>query len=513
MKRLILTLSLLFFGIFLTACEGDNLSIDVTFTEFEVTLTSVTFTADVNDPDELITGKMTLSLFDGSGVLKYTQDINSDEELVGYTIPSLDNNLTYTIKLYATVGRDYLVIGEKTFQLASAATVYITTPEEFMAMTNNRSGNYVLSNDIDFSGITFNSPFSSAFSGTFDGRGYKLMNITFEKISPYTGVFAYVSGGYIKDVVFDNVSIGTAEAPLTFTTSSRVGIVSGYVSSSTGKFENITVQNSVIHYSSSSTILSYVGGLFGEFKGTVDHATLDQVDVMFSSTSFGRIRVGGAVGLLGEDAQFKNIDSNANVHVDFEGFEIRDRDINLNVGGLIGYHNARNVNRSVENLFSMGDVVITLDFGTVDTATKGNYTLYAGGIAGLAYSNVHNALYGGSITVDHTKNDYEDVVSKNFFVGGLFGFYGSNKASTYLVRYSDLATIELNVSDDVTLHASQVIGDINSSVVQQAGVHGDLSLMINMIELSGNDFVTVINSLNDYFESEFVQDAFDALTE
>lgn len=511
MKRLILTLTLVFFGIFLTACQGDQLNIEVTFSEFDVTLTSVTFTAEVSDPDEQITGKLTVSLFDGSGTLKHTQDVNSADELVDYNVGSLDNSLTYTIKIYATVGRDYLVIGEKTFQLASAATVYITTPEEFMAMSNNRSGNYVLSNDIDFSGITFNTPFTSAFSGTFDGRNFKLMNITFEKISQYTGVFGYVSGGYIKDVTFENVQIGSVDTPLTFATSSRVGIVSGYVSSSTGKFENITVKDSVIHYSSSSTIQAYVGGLFGELKGSLEGATLDNVNVMLTATSYGRVRVGGAIGLLGEDAKFKNVNSNADVHVTFAGDALKDRDINVNVGGIIGFHNARNVNRSVENLFSMGDVEVTLDYGTTDTTTKGNYSLYVGGIAGIAYSNVHNALYGGSISVGHQKNANEDDVNKNFFVGGLFGFYGSNKASTYLVRYSDGATIDINVSDDVTLNASQVFGGINSSVIQNAGVHGDLSLLINMLEESGNDAVTVINSLVDYFESEFVQEAFDSL--
>jgi hypothetical protein len=159
----------------------------------------------------------------------------------------------------------------------------------------------------------------------------------------------------------------------------------------------------------------------------------------------------------------------------------------------------------------MGDVDVTLDYGTTDTTTKGNYSLYVGGIAGIAYSNVHNALYGGSISVEHQKNANEEDVNKNFFVGGLFGFYGSNKASTYLVRYSDGATIEINVSDDVTLNASLVFGGLNSSVTQNAGVHGDLSLLINMVEESGNDTFTVINSLVDYFESDFVQEAFDSL--
>ncbi|MDR4969502.1 MAG: ZmpA/ZmpB/ZmpC family metallo-endopeptidase-related protein, partial [Acholeplasmataceae bacterium] len=340
---------------------------------------------------------------------------------------NLVNTESYTIKVYATVGRKVHIIGEYTFQPASAQTVHITTPEQFLAMSSNRSGNYVLDNDIDFTGIEFVSPFTSAFSGTFDGQGHSIKNVTFTKVATYTGIFGYVSSAKIQNLVIENVTIGTPSAPLVMTTSTRTGILAGYISTSTAVVENVTIKNSSINYSTSSTVQAYVGGAVGEFRAKMTGIELDNVSVHLKSTSYGRIRLGGVIGTLSEEATLKEVSSNANVSLDFVGNNIRNREIRINVGGVIGYHNARNINRSVENIYSTGNVTVDLNFGTASNTTSGNYSVYVGGLAGIAYSNIHHAFYAGSIEVNHEKNDYESQVSKSFHIGGLMGFYGSNK--------------------------------------------------------------------------------------
>ncbi len=507
MKRILLIISILIVSVVLMACK-DNKAGDVTaeITFFEVEQTLVTFKFKIEDPKSEVTGAVTVSLFDDESKQAATKDFMDVFSEVTHTFSNLDNEMTYTLKIYATVGRNLVILEEKTFNLASTEIVHITTVDEFEAMINNRAGNYVLDNDLDFSGETYVSPFSSAFSGTFDGQGFTLKNIAFGKIVTYTGVFGFVSTGTIKNVNFDNVTIGTDETPLAMSTSSRVGIVAGYISGATGKIENVNVTNSQINYSTSSSIQAYVGGIVGESKGIVEHATLDTTNITLKTTAYGRIRVGGVVGHLGEDGVVKYVESNTDLNVSAEGASIKDRDITINVGGIIGYHNGRNVSKSVEHLISTGDITIDLDYGTITGTTKGTYSVYVGGIAGIAYSSVNQSLYSGSISLNHEKNEHEEDVNKYFFVGGLFGFYGSGKTSLSNLRFSELVTLDIHVSDDVTLKASQTVADISSQATNEFNYYGDLGLMINDVDESANDTIDLILTTDDYFTSEWILD-------
>ncbi|MFA5525744.1 MAG: hypothetical protein WC992_02870, partial [Acholeplasmataceae bacterium] len=138
--------------------------------------------------------------------------------------------------------------------------------------------------------------------------------------------------------------------------------------------------------------------------------------------------------------------------------------------------------------------------------TKGTYSVYVGGIAGIAYSSVNQSLYSGSISLNHEKNEHEEDVNKYFFVGGLFGFYGSGKTSLSNLRFSELVTLDIHVSDDVTLKASQTVADISSQATNEFNYYGDLGLMINDVDESANDTIDLILTTDDYFTSEWILD-------
>lgn len=506
MKRILSIIVIVLFAFVLFACKDDAGKVKATLSNLDVTLDLVSFKITIEDPEEEITGAITLSLYDSNEKLVHNKDIADLAELDSYSIGGLNNEITYTLKLVATIGRKSVVLIDKEIILASSATVHITTKEEFLAMSNNRSGNYVLDNDIDFENTVFTTPFTSPFSGTFDGQGHTVKNVVFDRIIQYTGIFGYISSGVVKNVNFDNIQMGTSETPLVMSTSSRVGIISGYLASSTGRIENINITNSGIYYSTSSTVQAYVGGIVGESRGQIDTVTLDTTVVSVKSTSYGRIRVGGAVGLLGEDAQLKNIISHAEIDVEIAGSNIKDREnINLNVGGVIGFHNAKNVNRSVENIVSTGDITVDIDYGTIAGTTKGSYSVYVGGLAGIAYSNINQAIYSGSITVNHEKNENETSVSKNFFIGGLYGHYLSSKNAEANLRISDSETINIHVSDDVALRASQIAGKLDSTGTPTLSYYGDLGLMINDIDESLSETLIIITTFDEFFDSEFIE--------
>ena len=77
----------------------------------------------------------------------------------------------------------------------------ISTAEELLAVTNNLSGVYVLTKDIDLEGATI-SPIgqSTAFSGEFYGKNHKIKNFVVNSTERYTGLFGQISGGRVNGV-------------------------------------------------------------------------------------------------------------------------------------------------------------------------------------------------------------------------------------------------------------------------------------------------------------------------
>lgn len=513
MKRL-MSIAFLIALLFVLAACGEKSAVAAEFIDVEIDLSSIVFSLDVDDPNEEISGAVTITLLDADDKVVSTNTYTDLTTLTNISYRDLKNDMTYTIKVYATVDRDSLLIATKTFNLASAEVVEIATPEDFFNMKNNRIGNYVLKNDIDFTGVTFAAPFNASiiFTGTFDGQGYSLKNITFSTLVTQTGVFGYVSSGKIENVVIENVSIGTAASPLAIPTLSRVGIIAGYVSSSIGSIDNVTVKNSTINYSTtfaSTTSLVYVGGAVGELRGSMTNVTLENVSVTLEAKSYAKVRMGGVVGLIGDDGILRNITSDADVTLNFNGNALKNREIQLNVGGVIGQNRAINQSRSVENILSTGDIQVNIDFGTTADTTSANYSVYVGGLIGISSNNIFNAIFAGTIALNHEANANEESVSKVFYVGGLMGFYNSNKTTQAVVKLAGTTTID--ISDDVTLRASQTFGQSVSTVTQNVGIFGTPHLLINDASATDTDTSNVLPDLNDFFTSAWIEEAYEGL--
>ncbi len=508
MKKILGVFIAIFFLAILAGCQSKT-SATATFYDVDLGQTSITFSVEVVDPDSEITGTVTIDLVKPDGSTANYKEIVTEADYEGITFSGLDNTLSYTLEVHATVGRNSIVIGTETYTLPTASTIHITTTEQFLTMNTNRAGHYVLDNDLDFTDVDFVSPFSASFSGTFDGQGFTISNVTFARITTYTGLFGYVSSGTIENLNLDNVTIGTEAEPLEMITSSRVGILAGYVSSTTAIIENITIANSEINYTTSSTVQAYVGSIAGEFRAIMTNVNVENVKIGLTSTSYGKIKVGGAVGFLSLDAKIKEVFVDTDIHFTMAGSSLKNRDVSINIGGIFGDNNAINNLKSVQDVAGTGSILVDLDFGTMVDTTSGNYAVYVGGVAGFSMTNVTNAFYGGSITLNHEKNDYEASISKTFFVGGLFGFYGSNKLVSKVVRYNAAQTINITISDDVTLKASQTFGDKIGTTVHTVGVFGDLSLNVNAVSEVASDPSVVYTDLTDYFTSEWIQTTFD----
>jgi PGF-pre-PGF domain-containing protein len=254
----------------------------------------------------------------------------------------------------------------------------ITTVEELQAMKDNLSGYYALGNDINASATSgWNSgagfiPIgtdTNQFTGSFDGQGYKIINLRINRPSTnYVGLFGYVgSGGAVENVGLENENvigenyvgglIGNNAG--TISNSYSTGSVSGsyYLGGLVG-FNNLgTVSNS---YSTGSVIGGYiVGGLVGRNYGAVSNS------YSTGSVSGSGYIVGGLVGYnLGGTV------SNSYSTGSVSGGDI--------VGGLVGESYGKVFNSYSTGSVSGGDIV--------------------GGLVGLNYENVSNSYSTGSVS-------------------------------------------------------------------------------------------------------------------
>jgi hypothetical protein len=519
MKKIFGIIFLIFALSLLVACQSDS-KVEVSINELEFETKTASFKLIILDPDKEITGEISVKLETKAGSTISTRDVTALEETFSYV--NLTSNTEYVIKVTATMGKTSKLLLTEEF-LTKVEDNVITTYQQFLAMGANRFGNFELGNDIDFEGVLFADPAASTttltklpfvnplfpFAGSFDGKGFALKNINFTTTDTYTGVFGYVSTGKISDLVLDNVHIGTVESPLAILKAARVGLLAGYVSTDQSIIENITIKNSSINISNTTTQYTHVGGIIGESnQGSVRDVELENVDINVKTTSFGRVKVGGAIGLMGDPSSLKRISSNANINYTLRGNDIFDKTFSILVGGLVGDYNAKLTNNAIEDVYSNGNINLDLDFGTRTGTGRFSYTVSVGGIAGRAYSNALGAYYAGSIVVDHEKNANEENVIKTFNIGGLFGIYLATRTSSQMVRLGNNQTIEINVSDDVSLRASQSFGLKDTSALLHIGVFGALHLMVNQVSMVDSDPATIYDTLDTtYFTSNFMKDA------
>ena len=151
--------------------------------------------------------------------------------------------------------------------------VYVKTLAEFVAIENNLEANYMLVGDIDLKSIAQWNSFggnyaNSAFTGTFDGNGHAIKNLSrtsdIEEINSriYFGLFGFIGKtGVVKNLVFTDVNVSLT-GPAVNNSSTRVycGIVAARVE---GTVENIQILNGKFSYSCCTNGVSFVGSIAG----------------------------------------------------------------------------------------------------------------------------------------------------------------------------------------------------------------------------------------------------------
>ncbi len=506
MKKILTLLSIFAFSIGLQACNENDTNITATLSVAEagIQINTASFDVAILDPDFDITGNIFIYLSNDLATVD-TKTYSSSDSVGLVVFNNLTAGTTYTIEIKVTVGRDSLNILTETFTTLEQASLDIETPEDFLAMANNRSGNYVLKNDIDFTGVEFVTPFTSSFIGSFEGNGFTLSNITITDSRLYNGVFGYISSGSVKNLHIDNLMIGTEENPIVTTSSTKTGFLTGYQASSLSVIENITIKNASMYLESSSSTYAYVGGIAGESRGRVENVIVENGHVSLKTTSNAIVRLAGGIGYGYESLQASQLHIDVDVAFELEAdiTSRSNREFSLYVGGLMG-----DVDPQATTLGKFEDMIYTgsirlsnVDFNTNEN-DEANYSVFVGGAFGVINRSFDNMYIDATIDVTIDPIDVESNISQTLRVGGFAGLVNTYDIPEHIVLNGgnitlnfDTDQIQARIAAFIALSRLAPMEGFSLSPVVIEGVTVDASLNLNTLQ-----------SLTNFFESEFLNE-------
>ena len=283
----------------------------------------------------------------------------------------------------------------------------VSTAEDLINVSTNLRGNYVLTNDIDLSGIKW-TPIgtdSAPFTGIFDGNGHKVSHIAVENWVSMAGLFGY-NKGTIRNLGVDaNIGIYGSD---------YMGCL---VAHNAGTISNCFATGSLMPYYdfSQGNMERYIGGLVGCNDGNITNS-YSEVSIMcgplvdpFDSKST-YIYVGGLVGINEKMIQ----SCYATGDVEYYPWEEVSVSVIVSIGGFCGGANYG----SIENSYATGNVKTNVKV----TGSAFNTTSSAGGFIGLIMgSNVVIANCYATGEVDsHATGKYTET-GCNSIAGGFAG--------------------------------------------------------------------------------------------
>ena len=250
----------------------------------------------------------------------------------------------------------------------------IKTIDDWIAINNSPTENYMLMNDLDFINQSDNIKITNTYTGKLEGNNFKLKNINIT-----SWLFSSVSGK-IQNLKIENITV-------TKNTSGNIGIIS---STNNANIENISIKNEKILLNSKYGMTVYAGGLIGYMLSTnIQNVSVTDlsVNVDDSNSSFA---IGGLIGYVGDYNVIKNSfvqDININENASFRV---------LGIGGIIGTIAQTDQYKSIENCYVVGNI----------KTTRGNI----GGLIGSAENTeVKNCI------------SYVNIIAEQNNIGGIIG--------------------------------------------------------------------------------------------
>jgi len=282
---------------------------------------------------------------------------------------------------------------------------------------------------------------TGGFSGTFDGKGKKIVNLKIQATiaSDYklsdgnqngVGMFSYINGGTVKNLELKNAKVdvtannaynvgvgilsGTADLKAVITDNKSSGIISalGDVSNVGGLIGFIDRASNVSRCSSEATVTGgyFTGGLIGlSKKGLIS-------DCFATGSVTGTVAIGGLVGSVQSSEDEDGIGSLVN---SYSTGNVKGKQY---VGGLLGATYYANVNNCYATSNVNGEEYVGGFIGGIDIGTvKNNYS--SGAVTGIDYvGGFAGSIEGDNQALICESNYSASDISGEAFIGGFAGY-------------------------------------------------------------------------------------------
>jgi hypothetical protein len=160
-------------------------------------------------------------------------------------------------------------------------------------MRNNLAGNYCLANDIDAAAKANFQPVGSniaPFTGTFDGKGHVISNLTIKSTQQNVGLFGFTNNAVLRNVKLANIKVQANPTSIVAAAGGLAGVANADAPNS-ATITNVQVSGVVRCLNDNCD----AGGISGAFGGSGTNVFKDS----WSSAAVTSSRfVGGAVGVL-----------------------------------------------------------------------------------------------------------------------------------------------------------------------------------------------------------------------
>ena len=309
------------------------------------TLCPITFSSDMN---------VTVPVTKASGIYSYE------------SAALATNGVTLAAGTYNKVNGGALTVNNELEGAGTSESPYIIdNVDKFNEIANDADAYYTITQDMDFTGVTF-TPIPT-FSGTLDGNGKTISNLTFSVGDGNGGIFG-TNNGTIKNL---NVTDATVTKNGSLDNNGGTGILVGV--------NNNKISNCVINSSELSASLTSIGTDIGigllvgtnNTGKTISECTVNASDLSISGSK--KCYAGGLVGYnLTGNIEFSFVKSATNI-------TYTSTEAEANIGGLIG----RNKGGTIKGCSTNINI----------TTNEPDVTLKIAGFIG-------DAFYGGTTTIE-----------------------------------------------------------------------------------------------------------------
>lgn len=266
------------------------------------TLCPITFSSDMN---------VTVPVTKASGIYSYE------------SAALATNGVTLAEGTYNKVNGGALTVNNELEGAGSEASPYIIdNVDKFNKIADASDAYYTITQDMDFTGVSF-TPIST-FSGTLDGNGKTISNLTFTVGDGNGGIFG-TNNGTIKNLTVDgatitkqslfngntnglaviagingktinNCIVKNSNIQVKITDEGNIGLITGFNKGTGSVTECLVEGDSSISTLTGTNYKSCIGGLIGKSFGNVKYSFVESCNISYDNTTTTGANIGGLIG-------------------------------------------------------------------------------------------------------------------------------------------------------------------------------------------------------------------------